>query len=173
MCPSERALESSESTKMVRKLQVTREARISKNGEGIEGKREENHASDAYPSNARGRAPLSLATERKDGELRGVRGVLSPGNEGGVKWGSSRNGCMWRWLTALIDRQQRGVGERGRVARDSCAGKTTKLIARAHLVSDSTCARARVKWVGVGRSILIGGLTLCVIVQTGPNSYKI
>ena len=92
-CPRVHALDDSESSKLARELHATREARISKNGYGIEGRREEKHPVETYPSDAEGRASFSSATERKSEEERGAEGVLSPGddgNGGGVKRGSSR-----------------------------------------------------------------------------------
>ena len=55
--------------------------------------------------------------------------------------GSSRSGCMRRWLTVLTNCQRHGADERGHVELVSYARKEKKLTARARLVSDSSCAR--------------------------------
>ena len=60
-------------------LQAERGARISENGEGMDGTREGNHAGEAYRSRERMGASLSSVNRGEVREKEGVRGVLCPG----------------------------------------------------------------------------------------------
>ena len=73
---------------MDRALQATIDARISKNGKGIDPRVENYHAEGAYRRGEHGRASFPSAEKRRSEEMRGEEGVLSPGkgrNGSGVK----------------------------------------------------------------------------------------
>ena len=78
-----------ESTKMVRELQATTGAEVSKNGHGIEGRREGTLRFEAYPREELEPASSSSAETRKSEEERRQEGALCSGIDGiggGVKW---------------------------------------------------------------------------------------
>ena len=87
-------------------LQAKRGARISENGEGNEGRGEENHAVEAYPDEESSMPPSHSWPKREVRGENGVEMVLSSGTDGdgcSVRQRCSGIGRRGRWLTGVSE----------------------------------------------------------------------